>query len=189
VRPGAAPPAGTSSSRPVVRADPDGHGNGAAAPLRPAAGTVTWLAGPTALPVVREQVVRAPAPGGAWPLGAPAGLPPAAAMPTGLPPAGAVPAALPLAPAPARGTGTAAEVLAAGGQAVLQPPPAAAGTRPPIAAEPAARGREAGRGGGPQARPQRAALARGEVDRIVDKVQRKLLHRLAIDAERRGTAR
>src|SRR5262245_16497318 len=188
VRPGAAPPAGTSSSRPVVRADPGGNGNGAAVALRPAAGTGTWLADPTTLPVVRERVVRAPAPGGAWPPGAPAGLPPAAAMPTGLPVAAAVPAALPLAPAPARGTGTAAEVLAAGGQAVLQSPPAAAGTRPPIAAQPAARGREAGRGG-PQARPQRVALARGEVDRIVDKVQRKLLHRLAIDAERRGTAR
>jgi hypothetical protein len=32
-------------------------------------------------------------------------------------------------------------------------------------------------------------LAPVEIDRVADKVQRKLLHRLAIEAERRGTAR
>jgi hypothetical protein len=32
-------------------------------------------------------------------------------------------------------------------------------------------------------------LAPVEMDRIVDKVQRKLLRRLAIESERRGTAR
>jgi hypothetical protein len=32
-------------------------------------------------------------------------------------------------------------------------------------------------------------LAPVEIDRIADKVQRKLLHRLAIEGERRGTPR
>jgi hypothetical protein len=32
-------------------------------------------------------------------------------------------------------------------------------------------------------------LAPVEIDRVANKVQRKLLHRLAIEAERRGTSR
>jgi hypothetical protein len=61
--------------------------------------------------------------------------------------------------------------------------------RPAAGAVPAARGSEADRGRGLQARPQGAVLAPVEIDRIADKVQRKLLHRLAIEAERRGAAR
>jgi hypothetical protein len=56
----------------------------------------------------------------------------------------------------------------------------------PATPGPAAPG-PAGRAGH-QARRQ-PALAPVEVDRIVDKVQRKLLHRLAVEAERRGTPR
>jgi hypothetical protein len=52
---------------------------------------------------------------------------------------------------------------------------------------PAARGPEADRG--LQARPQRAVLAPAEIGRVADKVQRKLLHRMAIERERRGTPR
>jgi hypothetical protein len=61
--------------------------------------------------------------------------------------------------------------------------PAAAG---PV---PAARGPQADGVRGLQARPQRAVLAPAEIDRIADKVQRRLLDRLAIERERRGTPR
>jgi hypothetical protein len=75
------------------------------------------------------------------------------------------------------------------GPALRQPPPLGPGTRAAAGPVPAARDPEADRGRGLQPRPQRAVLAPVEIDRIADKVQRKLLHRLAIEGERRGTPR
>jgi hypothetical protein len=98
---------------------------------------------------------------------------------------------LPLAAAPgaAQVPGAPAVPVAGGGQAARQPSPTGAGTRAAAAAGPAARGPDAERGRAPQPRQRRAPLAPAEVDRIVDKVQRRLLHRLAIEGERRGTGR
>jgi hypothetical protein len=149
---------------PVVRPEPGADGD------RPPPWPRDARAGRAgaALPVVREHFVRAPGSNGAWP--APAG----------------VPGPLPLAPAPASGRGPAgipgAAMTPSAGPAAPQPTPPRPGTRAAAGAVPAARGR-------PEPRPQPAALAPVEMDRIIDKVQRKLLHRLAIEAERRGTAR
>jgi hypothetical protein len=149
---------------PVVRPEPGG--NGGRPPPWPLDAR-TGRAGAT-LPVVREHFVRAPGSNGAWPAAA------------------GVAGPLPLAPAPASGRGPAgipgAAMTPSAGPAAPQPPPPGPGTRAAAGAVPAARGR-------PEPRPQPAVLAPVEMDRIVDKVQRKLLHRLAIESERRGTAR
>jgi hypothetical protein len=158
------------ASLPVVRPEPGGDGD------RPAPWPLDARAGRagSAVPVVREHFVRAPGSNGAR--SAPAG----------------VPGPLPLAPAPATVRGPAgipgAPMTPSAGPAVPQPPPGP-GTRAAAGAVPAARGVEADRGRGRGARPQRVVLAPVEIDRVADKVQRKLLHRLAIEAERRGTAR
>jgi hypothetical protein len=169
----ASPPApasdGIASDRmpawlPVVRPEPAADGD------RPPPWPQDARAGRAgaALPVVREHFVRAPGSNGAWP--APAG----------------VPGSLPLAPAPASVRGPAgipnAAMTSSAGPAAPQPTPPGPGTRAAAGAVPAARGR-------PEPRPQPATLAPVEMDRIVDKVQRKLLHRLAIESERRGTTR
>jgi hypothetical protein len=180
--PQAPPPDGTPAARtpsflPVVRPEPGWDGGRDRLALW-AADAQTGRVGAPALPVVREHVVRAPGrngvPHGAW--AAPAGGP----------------APLPLAPAPAAhgpASVPAASMAPSAGPAVRQPPPPLRpGTRAAAGAVPAARGPEADPGR-PEPRPQRAVLAPVEIDRIADKVQRKLLHRLAIEDERRGTAR
>jgi len=125
-----------------------------------------------ALPVVRERAARAPGPGGA----------PVAAWAA---PAG-VPAALPLAPA-ARGhaTGPAAPATPGSRPAAWRPP--GQGTRS-AAAVPAARGHD-GDHGRPRSGLPRPVLAPADIDRIADRVQRKLTRRLAIEDERRGLTR
>jgi hypothetical protein len=174
IPPGGIPPGRTPSSLPVVRPEPgwDGDRN---RPAPWAADAQTGRAGAPALPVVREHLGPAPGPNRAW--AAPAG----------------VPAPLPLAPAPAAARGPAgvpaAPMAPSAGPALRQPPPLGPGTRAAAGPVPAARGPEADRGRGLQPRPQRAVLAPVEIDRIADKVQRKLLHRLAIEGERRGTPR
>jgi hypothetical protein len=128
--------------------------------------------GEHALPVVRERAARAPGPGGA----------PVAAWAA---PAGA-PAALPLAPA-ARGhaAGPAAPATPGSRPAAWRPP--GQGTRS-AAAVPAARGHNGDHGRPRSGRP-RPVLAPADIDRIADKVQRKLTRRLAIEDERRGLTR
>jgi hypothetical protein len=174
IPPGGIPPGRTPSSLPVVRPEPgwDGDRN---RPAPWAADAQTGRAGAPALPVVREHLGPAPGPNRAW--AAPAG----------------VPAPLPLAPAPAAARGPAgvpaAPMAPSAGPALRQPPPLGPGTRAAAGPVPAARDPEADRGRGLQPRPQRAVLAPVEIDRIADKVQRKLLHRLAIEGERRGTPR
>jgi hypothetical protein len=163
--PGGTPPGGTSSSLPVVRPGPGRNGD---RPVPWAPDAQTRRGGPPALPVVGEQVMRASGPNRAWaaPAGVPASLPFARAA--GVPAAPTAPSAPP---------------------AVPQPPPPGPATRAAARPVPAARGAEADRARGPGARPQRVVLAPVEVDRVADKVQRKLLHRLAIEAERRGKSR
>ncbi|HEY2960097.1 MAG TPA: hypothetical protein VGM21_18105 [Actinomycetota bacterium] len=164
--PGGVPPVRTPSSLPVVRPEPGRNGQGD----RPApwqADAPTGRAGAPALPVVGERAGRGR--NGAW--AAPAG----------------VPAPLPLAPAPAAAGGPAGAPAAPTALGAGWQPPPGPGT--PAAAVPAARGSEADRGGGRASRRQAAPLAPVEIDRIADRVQRKLLHRLAIEGERRGAPR
>jgi hypothetical protein len=158
--PGGTPPGGTSSSLPVVQPAP-----GRPVPWAPAAQTRDG--GRPALPVVSERVTRAAGANRAW--AAPAG----------------VPASLPLAPA----AGVPAKAPSAAPAVPPPPPPPVPGTRAAAGPVPAARGAEDGRERGRGARPQRVVLAPVEIDRVANKVQRKLLHRLAIEAERRGTSR
>jgi hypothetical protein len=152
------------ASLPVVRHEPGGNRD------RPAPWPLDARAGRAgaALPVVHEHLVRPLGSNGAW--SAPAG----------------VPGPLPLAPAPASVRGPAgipgAAMTPSAGPAAPQPSPPRPSTRAAAEAVPAARGR-------PEPRPQRAMLAPVEIDRVADKVQRKLLQRLAIEAERRGAAR
>ena len=172
--PGGIPPGRTPSSLPIVRPGPGRNGDGDR-PAPWAADAETGRAGPPAPPLVLEQVMRAPGPNGAW------------ATPAG------VPAPLPLAPTPAAARGPAgapaAPMAPGAGPAARRPPPWGPGMPAAAGPVPAARGPQADGVRGLQARPQRAVLAPAEIDRIADKVQRRLLDRLAIERERRGTPR
>jgi hypothetical protein len=175
--PGGAPRRGLSTPDAETRARPAGGQGGATLPLplvRPAAVPGPGGAAPApwpsvaatgrdsgpALPVVGERVVRAAPPALTW---TPAAVP--AAPESGMP-------GRPAPVAPASGAPTPHRPAMNGNGVAAPSGPGAAGP--------------AGRAGRARRQP---ALAPVEVDRIVNKVQRKLLHRMAIEAERRGTPR
>lgn len=156
-------PVRTAADRPVP---------GAARPVPQAADPRAGRAGASALPVVHERVAPVPGPAGTArpvPAGGRASLPLARAT------SGREPAGVPAWP-----------VTPGGGRSPRRPP-LGRDTRA-AAAVPAARGPGADRDR-PRPGRSRAVLAPAEIDRIADKVQRKLTRRLAIEDERRGLAR
>jgi hypothetical protein len=152
---------------PLVRPAPvPGAGSAAPAPWPPAA--PTGRVSDAGVPVVGERVVRAAPPTLTWT--------PAAVQTA---PEPGVPARRPAPPAPAAPASGAPTPHRLAARPAMPGDGAAAPSGPGAAVPP-------GRAGHARRQP---ALAPVEVDRIVNKVQRKLLHRLAIEAERRGTPR
>ncbi len=153
----------TTADRPVP---------GAARPVPQAADPRAGRAGASALPVVHERVAPVPGPAGTArpvPAGGRASLPLARAT------SGREPAGVPAGP-----------VTPGGGRSPRRPPLGRDTRAAP--AVPAARGPGADRDR-PRPGRSRVVLAPAEIDRIADKVQRKLTRRLAIEDERRGLAR